>query len=167
MSYHQGQPTTEFLSGLSCTAFATQEALHKQLVNLHMLRRESALWAFWKAEDPSTDILKGALLLASLKVQFSAAVVQHISTQEETRSHQIIVSALVILVAQKASKPMQLPQCGVYRCGSRGCSSPSGPPQFQENAKDGKRDFVQPGEGARLIHYAPARQWCADTQVHT
>ena len=53
---------SSILTGLSCTAFPMQEALYKQLVNLHLLCRESMLRAAGNRDAPTLDILMKAPL---------------------------------------------------------------------------------------------------------
>ena len=63
---------TQLLSGLACTAYPTQDALYKQLGNLHILRRESALRAAGKADEPILDNLRRApVLSSSMEEQYS------------------------------------------------------------------------------------------------
>ena len=66
------------LTGLSCTAFPTWEALYKQLGNLRLFRRESMLRAAGNRDSPTQDILRKAPLVSSLKEdQLDAVVVAY------------------------------------------------------------------------------------------
>ena len=56
---------TQLLSGLSSTVYPTRDALYKQLGNLCILHRESALRAANKTDEPILDVLRKALVLSS------------------------------------------------------------------------------------------------------
>ena len=56
---------TQLLSGLACTAYPRRDALYKQLGSLHILRRESALCAANKTDEPILDVLRKAPILSS------------------------------------------------------------------------------------------------------
>ena len=56
---------TQLLSGLECTAYPMREALYKQLGNLHILRRMSALRAAGKTDEPILDVLRKTPVLSS------------------------------------------------------------------------------------------------------
>ena len=51
---------TQLLSGLSSTVYPTRDALYKQLGNLRILRKESALRATTKTDEPIADVLRKA-----------------------------------------------------------------------------------------------------------
>ena len=64
---------TRLLSGLACTAYPTRDALYKQLGNLRILRRESALRAEYKTDEPILNFLtKAPILSSSTDEQYSA-----------------------------------------------------------------------------------------------
>ena len=83
------------LTGLSCRAFPTREALYKQLVNLRLLRRESMLLSAGNRDTPTQEILRQAPLVSSPKEdQFDAAVVDQVSALAQTLSLQNTVCAV-------------------------------------------------------------------------
>ena len=49
---------TRLLLGLACTVYPTRDALYKQLGNLRILRREAALRAANKTDEPILDVLR-------------------------------------------------------------------------------------------------------------
>ena len=73
---------TQLLSGLACTVHPTRNVLYKQLGNLRILRRESALCAS-KADEPILDILRKApVLSSSTEEQYFAATVAQVAALE-------------------------------------------------------------------------------------
>ena len=66
---------TQLLSGLACAAY-------KQLGNLRILRRKSALRAACKADEPILDVLrKPSVLSSSTEEQYSAAGVAPVAPE--------------------------------------------------------------------------------------
>ena len=98
------------LTGLSCTAFPTSEALYKQLGNLRMLHREAMLRSASNKDSPTQEILRQAPLVSSpSETQFDAGVVAQVAALAQMRSHHNTVSALCSLVASRAPRPTQRP----------------------------------------------------------
>ena len=78
----EGHPrVTQLLSGLACTANPTHDSLYKQLGNLRILRRESAMHAAHKSKAPILEVLRQAPILSStLEDQYSAAIVEKVAS---------------------------------------------------------------------------------------
>ena len=96
---------TQLLSGLACTVYPTRDALYKQLGNLHILCRESALCAANKTDEPILNILRKApILSSSTEEQYSADTVAQVTALEQSLTHQNTASALRILASQRGSK---------------------------------------------------------------
>ena len=141
------------LTGLSCTAFPTREALYKQLGNLRLLHRESMLRSASNKDIPTQDILRRAPLVSSTEIQFSPAVEDQVSSLTQTRSHQNTVSALCTLVSAKAPRPPQRPsgqssgsgRGGARAQNARGRKAPS-KPSLSEKARAKSSDF-RPSRG--------------------
>ena len=89
----------------SCTAYPTRDALYKQLGNLRILRRESALCTARGSGGPVMDVLRKAPILASsTEEQYSADTVALVAALEQALTHQDTMSALRTLASQRDTK---------------------------------------------------------------
>ena len=73
------------LSGLACTVYPTRGTLYKQLGNLCILRRESALHAANKSDEPILNVLRKAPVLSfCAEEQYSADKVAQVAVLEQS-----------------------------------------------------------------------------------
>ena len=119
---------TQLLSGLTCTAYPTQDALYKQLGNLCIFHRESALHAGRRTDGPVMDVLrKTPILASSTEEQYTAETVTQVTALEQALAHQNTASALRTLASQRDTKisnqQPSKPYSGPTRGGTRGRGS--------------------------------------------
>ena len=71
-----------------------KDALYKQLGNLFILLRKSALRSANKTDKPILDVLRKAPILSSTEEQYSAATLAQIATVEQSLTHQNTASCV-------------------------------------------------------------------------
>ena len=92
---------TQLFSGLVCTAYPTRDTLYKQLGNLRILCRESALRALHRTTGPVMDVVRKAPILeSSTDQQYTADTVAQVAALEQALTHQKTASALRSLASR-------------------------------------------------------------------
>ena len=95
----------ELLSGLSCTVYPTQDALYKQLANIRILHRESALRSAHKTDEPIANVLRKAPVLSStMDEQYTASTLTEVARLEQSLVHQNTASVLRSLASHRGGK---------------------------------------------------------------
>ena len=152
---------TQLFSGLACTAYPIRDALYKQLGNLRILRRVSALRGANKTDEPILNILRKALILSSsTDEQYSAATLAKVSSLEQSLTHQNTASALRTLASHRGgrgdssspqNRPLDPPGVAPVGVAPEGANPTPGRLSPRRLPLTNLRVFGEEGEGGRSL----------------